>query len=49
MSKFVSNQDYKSIRAVRNAYVCAFKILAVEGGWMVFDSMNDFQTWRNQR
>jgi hypothetical protein len=49
MSKFVSAQDYDSIEAVEEAYPAATEIIEVEGGWMVFDSATDAETWRNQQ
>lgn len=49
MSKFVSQQDYANIDAVRDACPGAAEIVEVEGGWMVFDTVTDAETWRNQK
>lgn len=49
MSKFVSQQDYADIEAVQDAYPGAAEIIEVEGGWMVFDTVTDAETWRNQK
>lgn len=49
MSKFVSQQDYANIEAVQDAYPGAAEIVEVKGGWMVFDTVTDAETWRNQK
>lgn len=48
MNKFASQQDYENIEAVQDAYPGAAEIIEVEGGWMVFDTVTDADTWRNQ-
>lgn len=47
MNKFVSQQDYATIDAVRDAYQAGI-IIEVDGGWMVFETTTDADTWRNQ-
>ncbi len=49
MSKFASQQDYANIEAVRAEYPGAAEIVEVDGGWMVFDTVTDADTWRNQQ
>jgi hypothetical protein len=49
MNRFASEQDYDSIEAVEEAYPAATEIIEVEGGWMVFDTATDAETWRNQQ
>ena len=46
---FASNQDYKNAAAVKSAYPQAEKVVKVEGGWMVFETITDYQTWKNQK
>ena len=48
MNKFASQQDYADIDAVSNAYPWAAEIIEVDGGWMVFDTVTDADTWRAQ-
>lgn len=48
MNKFASQQDYENIEAVRAEYTGAAYIVEVDGGWMVFDTVTDAETWRNQ-
>lgn len=48
MSKFCSRQDYATIAAVQDAYPDAAEIVEVDGGWIVFDTVTDADTWRNQ-
>lgn len=49
MTKFASQQDYENIEAVRNEYPGAAEIVEVDGGWLVFDTTTDAETWRNQQ
>lgn len=35
--------------AARNAMPWAAKIIKVEGGYMGFESVDDYQIWQNQR
>ena len=49
MYKFASQQDYANLEAVQAAYPAAAKIIEVDGGWMVFDTVTDAETWRNQQ
>ncbi len=48
MNKFASQQDYANIEAVKEEYPSAAEIVEVDGGWMVFDTVTDAETWRNQ-
>lgn len=41
--------DYNSRREVVDAYPEAVKIVKVEGGWGVFDSWDDYETWKMQK
>ena len=47
-SKFCNNNDYQSQTEVEDAYPAAAEVIEVEGGWMVFDTVTDADTWRNQ-
>lgn len=49
MTKFCNDLDYQNIDAVRAAYPDAAEIIEAEGGWQVFDSTDDAETWRNQQ
>ncbi len=44
-----SNAQYKNRKDVEAAYPAAEKIVAVVGGYAVFDTHQDYETWRNQR
>lgn len=48
MTKFAIQQDYENIEAVRNEYPGAAEIIEVDGGWLVFDTIVDVETWINQ-
>ena len=43
---FVQNENRKQVVA---EYPSAVKIIKVYGGYMVFDSMSDYATWKNQK
>lgn len=47
--KFASAQDYDTIGAVMDAYPGAAEIVEVDGGWLVFFTTADADTWRNQQ
>ena len=47
--KFLSEQDYASIEEVQDAYPGAAEVVEVDGGWAVFDTVQDAETWRNQQ
>lgn len=49
MSKFVSEDDYTTLEEVEAAYPSAAEIVEVDGGWMVFATMTDADTWRTQQ
>ena len=46
--KFCSENDYANIDAVRSEYPGAASIIEVDGGWAVFDTVEDEQIWQNQ-
>lgn len=48
MSKFVSQQDHTNTEAVRDEYPSAAEIIEVDGGWMVFETVTEADTWSNQ-
>ena len=41
---FVAKNEWNA-----NDYLWAAKIVAVEGGFMVFESLDDAATWENQK
>ncbi len=43
---FVANTNRKQVVA---RYPEAAKIVKVEGGYMVFEFMSDYETWKNQK
>ena len=46
---FVSLDDTRqTIDTVRGAHPWAAEIVEVEGGWIVFESADDAETWKNQ-
>lgn len=47
--KFLSQQDYATIEAVKDECPEAAEVVEVEGGWMVFDSIDEANQWRNQQ
>lgn len=49
MTKFCSELDYTDIKAVQAAYPDAAEIVEADGGWQVFDSADDAETWKNQQ
>ena len=49
MTKFASKTDYTNLKSVRDAYPGATKIVRVDGGWLVFETTTDYNTWVNQR
>jgi hypothetical protein len=49
MSKFCREEDYKNRKAVAAEYPAAAKIRKVCGGWMVFDTLADYEIWRKQK
>jgi len=44
----LSNKDYKTLIDIKNAYPSSMYIVAVIGGWAVFEYMSDYHTWLNQ-
>ncbi len=49
MTHFASQADYQTPDDVKAAYPSAAKIVDVEGGWMVCDTINDYSTWLGQK
>jgi hypothetical protein len=47
-TRFASAEQYGSIEDVRDAYPGAVEILEVEGGWIVFVTEAQFESWRRQ-
>lgn len=45
----VSEFEYRSRREVAREYTWAYAIVKVCGGWAVFDTADDYKTWRGQR
>ena len=45
----VSEFEYRSRREVAREYSWAYAIVKVCGGWAVFDTADDYKTWRGQR
>lgn len=45
----IRNEDYAGRRAVEAAYPEAARIVSVCGGWAVFETLADYETWRRQR
>ena len=46
--EFADAQDYADKDAVEDEYPWAAEIIEVEGGWRVYESAADAQTWKNQ-
>lgn len=49
MSKLCSEEDYKNRKAVAEEYPSAAKIRKVCGGWIVFDTLYEYEVWRKQK
>ena len=47
-SFFCDERDYRTIADVKREYPGQI-VKRVTGGWMVFDTVSDFETWRRQR
>lgn len=45
---FVSCENYENLEAVEMEYPGAAHIEEVEGGWMVFEAVTDYETWSGQ-
>jgi len=45
---FVSAENYKDIDSVENEHPSAAAIVEVEGGWRVFETATDYETWQCQ-
>jgi len=48
MSVFCSERDYHDRGEVCTMYP-GWKVVRVSGGWMVFEFIEDYETWRNQK
>lgn len=46
--KFCVNTDYKNRKQVMEAYPSAAVIKKVLGGWAVFETYADYETWKKQ-
>lgn len=46
---FASEAYYRSRREVVDAHPEAAKIVKVEGGWGVFESLADYENWKRQK
>jgi len=45
---FVPSKDYENIGAVEDQYPGATVIVEVDGGWMIFGTATDYETWQGQ-
>lgn len=48
MGKFCSEVEYDGVDAVRAEYPAAADVVEVDGGWMVFETHDEFDTWSRQ-
>jgi hypothetical protein len=46
---FCSTDDYESREHVEATHTYAPLIVEVEGGWLVFDTLADYETWGAQQ
>lgn len=46
---FIAYGDYTCIEDIQERYPQAVKIVAVSGGWMMFDNATDYLIWERQR
>lgn len=46
---FCDETTHETRKAVQDDYPWAVKIVKVNGGWMVFETLVDYATWRNQK
>lgn len=49
MIYFCSDQDYKNRKAIKLSYCDAAVIKKVFGGWYVFETYADYETWLLQK
>lgn len=49
MQTFVNKDQFEKIEDVKDAFPSAAKIVEVCGGWICFETLTDFETWRNQK
>ena len=45
---FASRDDYENIEAAEAEFPGALAIVEVDGGWMIFHSASDYETWQGQ-
>lgn len=41
--------EYETEQEVMDKYPSAAVVIEVEGGWMVFDTVDEYETWENQK
>lgn len=46
--KFCNNTEYKTEAEVSAAYPAAAKIISVDSGWMVFNTLYEHEVWMKQ-
>ena len=46
---FASTEQYKNIKDVKDTFPAAAHITKVCGGWLIFDTHSDYDTWRKQK
>ena len=46
---FVSTEQIKHIKDVKDTFPAAAHITKVCGGWLIFDTHSDYDTWRKQK
>ncbi len=46
---FVTTEQFKNLKAVKDTFPAASHITKVYGGWLIFDTHSDYATWRNQK
>jgi len=45
---FISYDTAKTNEAAKTIAPWAYKIVRVEGGWLAFESADDYHTWKSQ-
>ena len=46
---FVSTEQIRKIKDVKDTFPAAAHITKVCGGWLIFDTHSDYDTWLNQK
>lgn len=49
MTHFAAEEIYNNKSEVVNEYPSAALVKRVTGGWMVFETQDDYRTWKNQK